>query len=133
AAEKKPRLVVYNGEMRVVVKEFDPARETLIRLVQDNGGYIVNSELAASTRQNRAGVWRVKIPVAKFDDFKKELAKLGQVEKDKVDTEDISDRYYDQEVVVKNLKAKEDRFRELYQKVAKTLDEIEKVDGMIAR
>lgn len=132
APANKPRLVVYNGDIHLVVEKFDDAAEALVGLVQEHGGYIAGSNASTATGQARNGSWTLKIPVAKFQAFRAAVGKLGEVVRVSLKSDDISDRFYDLETRVKNLKAEEDKLRAMYEKSAHTVSDVKEFSRMLA-
>ena len=123
----KPRLVVYVGEARLVVDKFNDASEALIVVVTEHGGYVAGSNTSTVANAAQEGRWDVKIPVSKFEDFRKALKKLGELVQFSLKSDDISDRYYDQETRVKNLLKEEAATREMFDHVKGNFDEIVKI------
>lgn len=110
-----PRKIIYNGRIELVVEDFDQASAKLLDRVAEFQGYIAQSETTGRPGEPRRGNWTVRIPVARFDDFRKTLSDLGELRRSTLDSEDITDRYYDLQAEVINLEAREKALRKLYE------------------
>jgi hypothetical protein len=137
APEQKPqpRKVVYTGEVSIVVEDFDRAETWLRELVKQHHGYVAGSDVQGMPNQPRRGTWTVRVPAEAADDFREALAKLGEVRHTKVDSQDITDAYYDTQAELTNLEAREKALRKLYEsKQAGTkLSELLEVDRELTR
>jgi hypothetical protein len=118
-AAKQPRAVerkiIYTAHVNIVVEEFDKGEEELAALVKNRGGYIAKSDMRGQRGMRRAGAWTVRIPVGQFDSFLESLANLGELTEKKLDSEDVTDQYYDTAAEVKNLESREAALRKLYE------------------
>lgn len=121
AEKPEPRKIIYSGQLELIVEDFDLAGDKLRHLVKENDGYIARAETQGTPGSPRRGNWTLRIPVANFDDFMTAAQRLGEMLRHKVDSEDITDRYYDIRAEVKNLEIREEALRALYkEKIAGT-------------
>jgi hypothetical protein len=121
AAKAKPveRKIIYTATIEVIVEDFDQASSAMLDLLKERGGYVAHSDVDNMPGAPRQGTWTVRVPAERFDEFRTSLSKLGEVRRNKVDSDDVTDRYYDTEAAVKNKEAREKALRELYkQKLA---------------
>jgi hypothetical protein len=121
AAKPLPRKIIYRGQLALVVDEFDQAVNQLEALVKEQKGYVSKKEVKGTPGTPRTGTWTVRIPAASFDDFLASASHLGEVRRTTLETEDVTDQYFDTRAEVKNLEAREDALRGLYkEKIAGT-------------
>ncbi|MFO0876357.1 MAG: DUF4349 domain-containing protein [Gemmataceae bacterium] len=109
-----PRKIIYTGRVELVVEEFDAAQEQLLHLLEAHKGYVARSEITGRPGEPRHGQWTLRIPVAQFDDFRQALGKIGELRRSTLDSEDITDRYFDMTAEVTNLESREKALRKLY-------------------
>ncbi len=116
AAPARPvsRKIVFTGQVEVVADNFDQAAEELTQLVQAQQGYVAKSELRGSTGESRTGLWTLRVPADHFPALLEALARLGEQRNRRIDSDDITDRYYDTQAHVKNDQVEEEGLRKLY-------------------
>lgn len=124
APDKLARKIKYTGEVRVIVEDFDKAEEKFTAAVKDAAGIIAHSEITSSPAQPRRGVYRIRVPVAQFEAFRAAVRKLGEVEHNSSDSEDVTEAYYDLEAHIKNRQVEEDALRKLMDKAGDNLKNI---------
>lgn len=123
-AEPVPRKIIYNAQAELVVEDFEKAETELAQLVKEQKGYIASSAVHGSQHSRRSGNWTIRVPVARFDDFLAELAKVGELQRRTLDSDDITDRYHDLKADVKNNQAEEDALRTLLDKSVGKLEDV---------
>lgn len=111
-----PRKIRYTADVRMVVEDFLKAQEELKAAVKDVKGEIARSEITGSASRARVGVWRIRVPVEQFDVFREAVLKIGEVEQNRVDSDDMTAEYYDLVAYIKNRKAEEDAMNKLLEK-----------------
>lgn len=117
-----PRKIKYTAEVRLIVEELSKAEAQLKTALDDAKGYVAQSEVTGSPGTIRAGVWRVRVPVSHFESFRAALRKLGEVEKDRSDSEDVTEEYYDLQAHIKNRQAEETALRKLLEQSANNME-----------
>lgn len=128
-----PRKLIYNAQVTLTVESFDKAEPQVAHLVHDVKGYVAKSEVSGSPGSPRTGSWTIRVPVAKFDEFMDAIAKLGELQRRKTDSEDITDRYFDLQARLKNKQEQENRLREHLKKSTGNLKEILEVEEQLNR
>ncbi|MFM7148394.1 MAG: DUF4349 domain-containing protein [Gemmataceae bacterium] len=109
------RKIIYTGRMEILVESFDDAVARLQQVVKSHEGYIARSEITGRPGEPRRGSWTLRIPVNQFDPFRNDLHDLGEVRRDTLDSEDITDRYYDLQAEMLNHDAREKALRKMYE------------------
>lgn len=122
AAQEVARKIIYTANLDLIVDDLDASTRELEKAVEEVKGYIARSEVRGSPGSPRSGSWTIRVPVAKFDLLREALSRLGELRRNSVDSEDITDRYYDMQARLKTNQAEEEALRELLKKSAKTED-----------
>lgn len=128
-----PRKIIYTATIRLIVEDFTKAEEDLITLVKNQKGYVISSEVTGTPGTPRSGQWKVRVPVERFEEFRAEAVKLGKLERSAVDSQDVTDEYYDLEARIKNKKVEEARLIQHLEKSTGKLEDILAVEREISR
>lgn len=112
----QPRKIKYTADMRVIVEDFDKSWETLKGIIKDAKAIRSQEEVNSSPGSQRTGVWRLRVPVERFDNFRDAIVKLGDVEVNKLLSEDITAEYYDLDAHIKNKQSEREAIRKLVEK-----------------
>ncbi len=128
------RKIIRTGTMGVVVEDFDKAVQELETLLKGvPGAYIAQADVRGSGGTPRSGTWRVRLPTVGFDTFMDAVARLGIPEVRKVDTEDVTEQYYDLEAHIKNKKTEESRLLKILEEATGKLQEVLSVERELSR
>ena len=121
AEEKKakPRKIRYTADMKLIVEKLDDAEEALDTARKEAKGDYEKVEVNRSADVVRSGTWRVRVPNENLNSFRKAVAKLGDVERDTIESEDMTAKYYDLEVHITNRKAEQNATREFLVEIGK--------------
>jgi hypothetical protein len=135
AATNLPRKIVYNAEVRLVVKDLAEAVRELKQLVKEHDAFFATADTSVLTGAPPQGSWRIRVPVERFDSFLDGVVKLGIPQKNKTDSQDVSEEYYDLLGRIKNKQAQEERLRGYLQdkKLTSKMDEIALIEKEMAR
>jgi hypothetical protein len=121
------RKIRYTGTIQLICDDFPKAEDGLQAAIKAHKGRIAHSEMSSSPGSPRSGVWRVRVPVPEFEAFRDAVRKLGEVEKNTADSEDLTELYYDLENHIKNKLAEEESLRKLLEKSGN-----EKIENILA-
>lgn len=128
------RKIIYTAKVEVVVEDLDEADRSLAELLTAHEGYVARSERSGMPGTARRGSWTLRVPVARFDQVLKDLADLGEVRRSTLDSDDITDRYFDTQAEMTNLEAREKALRKLYEeKIASKLSDLLDVDRELSK
>ena len=147
AAPPVTRKIIYTSQIDVVVENLTSAQERLAKLIEsvrEQGGYLSRQEMIGSVGSHRRGSWTVRVPLAQFDGFVAEVEKLGELERNSRDSQDVTEAYADLEARLKNKQASEARLLshleksavlkdtlELERELSRVRGEIEQVQGQL--
>jgi hypothetical protein len=128
-----PRRIIYNATLDLVVESLPRFEERLIQLTEVSGGFIASQDINSQTHAQPSGTWKVRVPVDRFPGFLKGLEKLGEAQRNHVDSQDVSQEYYDLEARIANKQQEEKRLiRHLDDSTGK-LEDILAVEREISR
>jgi hypothetical protein len=115
----KPRKIRYTADMKLVVDKLDDAEEALDAARNEAKGEYEKAEVNRSANVVRNGMWRVRVPNENLNSFRKAVAKLGEVERDTIESEDMTAKYYDLDAHITNRKAEQKATREFLIEIGK--------------
>ena len=121
---KVARKIKHSADLKLITDEFDKTRDELQKLIEKHQGYEAMADIRSSPGAQRVGTWRVRVPIENFAAFRDAARKLAEVESDTVNTEDLTDQYYDLEANIKNLKAEQDSWREMLKRTSDKLENL---------
>lgn len=127
AGKAVPRKVIYTGFVDLIVDDFDGSESRLLRLVEEHGGYLADSDIYNQPHSPRSGTWKVRIPTKHFDPFMQAVAKLGEVRKRTSNSLDVTDAYYDSAAHLRADEAEEKSLLGLLEKTQGKVEDILKV------
>ncbi|HEV3120095.1 MAG TPA: DUF4349 domain-containing protein [Gemmataceae bacterium] len=134
AAASTDRKIIRSAEIGLIVTDFDKAEDELVRLIsQFKGAYIAQADVNGSAGSPRRGHWKVRLPERDLDAFRQAVVKLGVPERNAVDSQDVTEEYYDLDARIKNKKVEEQRLLKHLEKSTARLEEILTVEREIAR
>jgi hypothetical protein len=126
------RKIVRNGELHVVVKQYEPARRAIEDMVQQAGGYVSSSQVNHSLGQVSSATLVLRVPSGKFDSLRERVAGLGTLERESTGSQDITEDYFDLKARLDNARKVEARLLELMAKPG-TLADVLAVERELAR
>jgi hypothetical protein len=121
--KEKPRKIRYSADMKLIVKNLDEAEEALDAARKEAKGEYEKAEVNSSANIVRTGMWRVRVPVENLHSFRKAVKelgkKLGDIERDTIESEDLTAKYYDLDAHLTNRKAEQLATREFLVEIGK--------------
>lgn len=117
------RMVIYNAELNLRVKNFEKARNALEQKAKSYKGYIVNSSSSRYDGEQQSGTMTFRIPQEHFQAFLTDAEGLSvQVYNRQVSGEDVTEEYVDLESRLKSKRVVEARLLEFMKQAQKTED-----------
>jgi len=130
-ANEDDRKIVRTSSIALVVDKPAEAAGRIQQLAEGAGGFLVNWE-ANGDREATSANMMIRVPVAKFESTRAAIRKLAQrVESERVQAEDVSRQYVDDEARLRNLRAQETQYLailKLSRTVKDTLEVSEKLN-----
>src|SRR5262245_44107477 len=102
-----PKKIRYTANIAVVVKELTAAEQSLMQLLEKEKGYVAKSDITGTTGERRRGEWTLRVPVERFHPFRDAVVKLGEPVRNSLDSEDVTEEFYDLQARIKNMQAEE--------------------------
>ena len=142
-AQDLPKMIIYTGEISLVVKDTIKAQEDITQMVEAMEGYVSNS----SSYAYGGGLMRInltlRLPADRFNEVMADLRAMAmEVTQENIGSQDVTQEYVDLESRLRALEAKADRLEELmkeaedteavlavYQELSQTEQEIEQTKG----
>src|SRR5262245_12303873 len=106
-AKEPQRKIIYTATIRLIVEDFGKAKDELSDLLKAHGAYVVSSDVTGAPGVPRVGEWKLRVPVERFEPFQTAVTKLGELQKTNIDSQDVTDEFYDVEARIRNLEKEE--------------------------
>ena len=104
------RKMVRTSTIEMIAQEPSETGEKIRTLAEQNGGFLVSSETRGDQQATIANL-SIRVPVERYEEVRAEIRKLGiRVEAERVDAEDVTRQYTDQDANLRNLKAEEQQY-----------------------
>jgi len=127
------RMVIFNAEMNLRVKNFEKARNALELKAKSYNGYIVQSSSSRYDDEQQSGTMTFRIPQEHFQSFLNDAEGLSvQVYNRQVSGQDVTEEYVDIESRLKSKRAVEARLLD-FMKEAKKTEDLLKISTDLAR
>jgi len=111
------RMIIWTGDISLVVKDAGESLEQVEAIARDLGGYVVNSSSWYQEEQLRARL-TIRVPAEEFDTAMARLKDLAiRVESRNVSAQDVTEDYTDLDSRLRNLEATETELLELLTEV----------------
>jgi hypothetical protein len=117
------RKVIYNANVRVVVKQYQAAQDKFEGFIERVGGYVSNRTIEKRSGSYITVTITMRVPAAEFKNAMKFLGELGYIESESVNSDDITDQYYDLAARLDNAKKSESQLLEIMAKQTSNLTE----------
>jgi hypothetical protein len=128
-----PRRIIYNATLDLIVESLPRFEERLLQLAQSSGGFISRQDINSQTHAQPSGTWTVRVPVDQFQGFLKAVEKLGEFQRNHIDSQDVSQEYYDLEARITNKQQEEKRLIKHLDDSTGKLEDILAVEREISR
>lgn len=127
------RIIIRTADMGIVVADTEAAMSTISQMVDENGGWVVSSNVFQYSDDAKTGNMGVRIPSDGFDSFLEAVSRLS-VEVTRISTsgQDVTEEYVDLSARLANLEATADRVRSFLDE-AKTVEEALEVNRELSR
>ncbi|HEY84162.1 MAG TPA: DUF4349 domain-containing protein [Chloroflexi bacterium] len=124
----QPRLIVYTGNIDLVVKDTRQTIETITKMAKEAGGYVAGANMYTYNGAPQ-GSMTIKIPAESYQEVLQQLRALAiRVEGETSSTQDVTEEFVDLEARKANLEVTEQALQELLttrQKTGRTEDILE--------
>lgn len=131
------RMVIKDGQMRLLVTDTDTALDRALQAIGDVGGYIISSRTWYQTGSNgvnyKYASLTLGVPADQFENAMRRLRAIAlRVLDENASGQDVSDEYVDLQSQLTNLEATRDRIRSFLDN-AKTVEESLRINSELAK
>ncbi len=128
-----PRKIIYDARVELLVDSLTTAEQAVLKLIKEHGGFLAESDQSSVTSTQRRATWRVRVPVDQFDKFLAAVTSLGELRRNHVGSQDVTEEFFDIEARVRNKQEEEKRLlRHLSESTGK-LEDILAVERELSR
>jgi hypothetical protein len=128
AQAQGPRVIIYSGDMALVVKDTQATVEAITNLANELGGYVAGANIYQSDGAPR-GTITIRVPAEQYENTVTRLRQLAlRVESESTNTPDVTEEFVDLEARKTNLEHTETALQTLLderQRVGQTSDILE--------
>ncbi|MEA3327814.1 MAG: DUF4349 domain-containing protein [Chloroflexota bacterium] len=132
------RMVIYNADLQIAVENPETAMETIIRMAEQSGGFVVNSNLSRTYRESGSlprAYLTIRVPAGQMDSIMTEIKALvpdpsEDVIYEYVSGQDVTAEYTDLEARLRNLEAAEEALVALMDRAEDTEDVLNVFDEL---
>jgi len=123
------RKIIRTASIEMLVQNPAEMAESITKMAESLGGYLVSSDVG---RNSAAATLTIRVPAARFDEARSHIRSLGlKVESEKVDAQDVTRQYVDQDATLRNLRAEEAQYLTIL-KQAHTVKDLLAVDEKLS-
>ncbi|MBK8905611.1 MAG: DUF4349 domain-containing protein [Anaerolineaceae bacterium] len=120
------RLIIRTANMSLVVTDTEEAMDTISRMAEENGGWVVNSSVFQYNETAKTGNITIRVPSSGFNSAMEALRNMAvEVRQESTSGQDVTEEFVDLSARLENLEATADRVRAF-------LDEAETVEEALA-
>ena len=127
------RKIIYRAKIELAVEDFEPVPSAVAELVKKFDGYVADSTLGGTPGIARQGTWKVRVPVARFDEFVASAKGIGELITASTQSEDVSEEYFDIEARIRNKTKEEERILKLLEERTGKLADVIEVERELSR
>ena len=120
------RLIIRTADLNLVVEDTEVALATIARMAEENGGWVVNSNVFQYDENAKMGDITIRVPASGFNSAIEALKALAvEVTSESTSGQDVTEEFVDLSARLENLEATADRVRAF-------LDETRNVEEALA-
>ena len=124
------RRMVRTDTLDLVVKTPAESAENIRQLADRVGGFVETSQVSGEQDATNASL-TIHVPSARFEEVRTEIRQLGlRVENERLDAQDVTKQYVDQEARLRNLRAEEAQYLSILKRAANVSDTLEVSDKL---
>lgn len=109
AGAEAGRKIVRSSSLEMVVRHPSEAADQITAAAENLGGYLVSEQ--GGDAESTAATLTIRVPATRFEEARAEIRKLGlRVESERIDAQNVTGRYVDQDASLHNLRAEEAQY-----------------------
>lgn len=132
-SHETPRKIIYTAHLDLLVTDVAESAKKVDELVRQFHALVAQSEIKSDRGAPRAADWRVRVPVDRFDAFIGEVARLGEPTKNKTESDDITDNFFDFQVRIANKKVQVERLQKIIKEQTGKISDILEAERELGR
>lgn len=132
-APTSDRKVIYTATIQLVVEDFAAVGDKVGELVHQFDGYVADSRVSGASGQNRRASWKIRVPIARFDEFVRSAKSLGELVSANTSSQDVSEEYYDVDARIRNKTKEEERLLKLLEDRPGKLEDVIAIERELSR
>lgn len=133
SSKAAPRKIVYTAGIDLLVGDLSAAQTKLDALTKQYHGLVAQSAITSRPGAPRSANWRVRVPVDGFNDFVNKVAEMGEATRNTIDSDDITDKYYDFQVRMENKKIQVERLQKIIKEQVGKISEVLEAERELGR
>jgi hypothetical protein len=115
------RKIIRTSSLDMIVQHPADVADQIAAMAEGLGGYLVSSE--GGGQKATSGTLTIRVPAAKFEEARAAIRKLGvRVESEKLQADDVTRQYVDQEASLRNLHAEEAQYLAILKRAGSVKD-----------
>lgn len=126
-------MIVRTVDLALTARDFDQARSSLDEILKRHHGHIGELSVNTPSGSARSLTAALRIPADQLDSTLADLSRLGRVEKEAQNGEEVTQQYVDLEARLKNARNTESRLTELQRERRGKLSDVLAVEKEISR
>lgn len=127
------RKLIQNAELHLEVDSCDEARRAIEADLAEAGGFVASARVDHHQGQASRAVLMLRIPATSLGSALASFSKLGTVVHETLDTQDITEVYFDLEARLESARKLEVRLHEILATRAQEVEELLEVEGELGR
>lgn len=126
-------MIVHTVDLALIARDFDQSRSSLDEILKRHHGYLGGLSVSTPTGSARSLTATLRIPSNRLETALADLKRLGRVEKEAQNGEEVTQQYVDLEARLKNARNTENRLIELQRQRTGKLSDVLAVEKEISR
>ncbi len=122
AAATVDRQIIYNANLTVKTEDADAARQKIVRMTEEVGGFLADSTMRVGEAGQRYVDIKVRVPASRFSEVVAQIRQLGKVEHESIDTQDVTEEFLDLDARLRTLRQAEERLLAMLKRSGKLAD-----------
>ena len=106
---KAARKIVYDARIDLVVDSINATEQAITALIKEYDAFLAESDHTSVAENRQRATWRVRVPVAHFEEFASAVTRLGEVRQNHVGSQDVTEEFMDLEARIRNKREEEKR------------------------
>lgn len=121
--------MIRTASMNLVVKDAKETAEKVRLVAEQAGGFLVSSEISGEESAVTASL-TIRVPTGRFEQTRAQLGKLGRVENEKLEAQDVTKQYIDLSARLRNLRAQEVQYLGILKQAKSVKDTVDVSDKL---